>query len=95
MSLDKKEINNIAWLARLAIDESDIPKYSHDLSSILGLVEKMESVDTTSIEPMAHPLELKARLRKDEVSETNQREEFQSIAPAVKDGLYLVPKVIE
>ncbi len=95
MSLDKKQINNIAWLARLAIDEDDLMKYGQDLSNILVLVEKMNVVNTTNIEPMTHPLELKARLRKDEVSETNQREAFQSNAPAIENGLYLVPKVIE
>ena len=95
MSFDKQEIADIAWLARLAIDENEVPGYSNELSSILDLVAQMNSIDTTDVEPMAHPLEIKARLRPDEVIETNQREEYQSIAPAVEDGLYLVPKVIE
>ena len=95
MSLNKTEIEKIAWLARLAIDEKDIQDYSRDLSSILGLVEQMNAVDTASITPLAHPLEIRARLRPDVVTEANQREKFQSIAPAVENGLYLVPKVIE
>ena len=95
MSLDKTEIQKIAMLARLAIDENDVPGYSHDLSNILGLVEQMNSIDTTNVDPMAHPLEIKARLRPDEVTETDQREKFQAHAPDVEDGLYLVPKVIE
>lgn len=95
MSLDKAEIRNIAWLARLSINEEDIPKYSLDLSKILGLVEQMNSIDTTGVDALAHPLEMTARLREDRISETNQREKFQAIAPETENGLYLVPKVIE
>ena len=95
MSLDKTDIQKIAWLARLAIDENDVTGYGRDLSNILGLVEQMNSIDTTNVDPMAHPLEIKARLRPDEVTESNQRDMFQAHAPAVEDGLYLVPKVIE
>ena len=95
MSMDKIEINKLAWLARLEIDETDIPGYIQDLDNIFELVEKMNEVDTSSLTPMAHPLEIKARLRPDEVSETNQRDKFQDIAPLTEDGLYLVPRVIE
>lgn len=95
MSLDKSEVQKIAWLARLAIDEQDIPNYSSELSNILGLVEQMNSVDTDGISPIAHPLELPARLRADEVTETDQRDHFQEHAPLTEKGCYLVPKVIE
>ena len=95
MLLDKTDIEKIAWLARLSIDADDIPNYSHDLSRILDLVAEMEQVDTSSIQPLAHPLELSARLREDAITETDQREHFQQIAPAVSNGHYLVPKVIE
>lgn len=95
MSLDKMEIEKIAHLARLAVDENAVPEYQRELGNILDMVEQMNSVDTDSIEPMAHPLEIKARLRRDEVTEQNQRDKFQSIAPAVDNGHYLVPKVIE
>ncbi|MEM6998317.1 MAG: Asp-tRNA(Asn)/Glu-tRNA(Gln) amidotransferase subunit GatC [Pseudomonadota bacterium] len=95
MSLDKSEVEKIAWLARLAIDDQDIPNYSDELSNILGMVERMNSVDTDGISPIAHPLELSARLRTDEVSEENQREHFQKDAPLTDEGCYLVPKVIE
>ena len=95
MSLDKTEVEKIAWLARLAMDENTIPEYQQDLGNILNLVEQMNKVETDAIEPMAHPLEIKARLRRDEITETNQREKFQEIAPAVENGHYLVPKVIE
>ena len=95
MSLDKSDIDKIAWLARLSISEADIPNYIHDVSNILDLVEKMNSVNTDNIEPLSHPLELTARLREDKVTESNQRAHFQEIAPAVDNGHYLVPKVIE
>lgn len=95
MSSGKMDIRKIALLARLTIDDRDIPGYSRDLSNILDLVEQMNSVETTDVDPMAHPMEIKARLRPDEITETNQREKFQAQAPAVEDGLYLVPKVIE
>jgi aspartyl-tRNA(Asn)/glutamyl-tRNA(Gln) amidotransferase subunit C len=95
MSLDKSEVQKIAWLARLAIDEQDIPNYSDELSKILGLVERMNSVDTNGITPIAHPLELPARLRTDEVTEKDQRDHFQEHAPLTDEGCYLVPKVIE
>ncbi|MFQ5659538.1 MAG: Asp-tRNA(Asn)/Glu-tRNA(Gln) amidotransferase subunit GatC [Gammaproteobacteria bacterium] len=95
MSLDKTEIEKIAWLARLALDEDDIPNYSRDLANILALIEQMNSVDTAGIEPLAHPMEIKARLRHDTVTEDDQRERFQAIAPAVGNGHYLVPKVID
>ncbi len=95
MSLGKEEIEKIAWLARLALDEDDIPSYSRDLSNILAMVEQLNAIDIKNIEPLAHPLEIKARLRNDAINEIDQREKFQNIAPAVKNGHYLVPKVLE
>ena len=95
MALDKSDVENIAHLARLAIDEADIPDYANNLSNILDLVAQMDSVDTSDVVPMAHPLEAAQRLREDVVTESNQREHFQEHAPAVEDGLFLVPKVIE
>ena len=95
MSLDKFDIDKIAWLARLSISEGDIPNYIHDVSNILDLVEKMNSINTDNIEPLSHPLEITARLREDKVTETDQRAHFQEIAPDVDSGHYLVPKVIE
>ena len=95
MSLGSAEVAKIAHLARLAISEADIPSYARNLSSILELVAQMNAVDTTGVEPLAHPLEMAQRLRPDAVSESDQRERFQAIAPRVEAGLYLVPKVIE
>ena len=86
---------NIAHLARLAIDDADIPNYANNLSNILELVEQMNAIDTTDVEPMAHPLDAVQRLRKDEVTEQNQRDHYQQVAPLTEAGLYLVPKVIE
>jgi aspartyl-tRNA(Asn)/glutamyl-tRNA(Gln) amidotransferase subunit C len=95
MSLDRSDVERIAYLARLAIDEQDIPQYTENLSSILQLVDEMQAIDTTGVEPLAHPLDGEQRLRVDEVSEMNQREQLQSVAPATEEGLFLVPKVIE
>jgi aspartyl-tRNA(Asn)/glutamyl-tRNA(Gln) amidotransferase subunit C len=95
VALERKDVENIAHLARLAISEADIPEYARNLSSILALVEQMSAVDTAGVAPRAHPLDAVQRLREDAVTETDQREHFQAIAPAVEAGLYLVPKVIE
>ena len=95
MSLGPEEVKNIAHLARLNIDESDIESMAKNLSSILDLVEQMNAVDTSDVTPMAHPQDMTQRLRPDEVLEENQREQFQKIAPQIENGLYLVPKVIE
>jgi aspartyl-tRNA(Asn)/glutamyl-tRNA(Gln) amidotransferase subunit C len=95
MALDKKDVEAIAHLARLAIDEDDIDGYADNLSNILGLVDQLNSVDTEGVMPMAHPMHMVQRLRADEVSESDQREHLQQHAPAVERGLFLVPRVIE
>ena len=95
MSLSPAEVEKIAHLARLAISEEDTSTYARNLSSILELVEQMNAVDTSGVAPLAHPLEMAQRLRPDAVSEENQRELFQAIAPSTEAGLYLVPKVNE
>ena len=95
MSLTKQDVENIAHLARLAIDDADVPNYANNLSNILELVEQMNAIDTTDVDPMAHPLDAVQRLRKDEVTEHNQRDHYQQVAPLTEAGLYLVPKVIE
>ncbi|GAB6141663.1 Asp-tRNA(Asn)/Glu-tRNA(Gln) amidotransferase subunit GatC [Methylosoma difficile] len=95
MSLTAEDVNKIAHLARLGIDEGDVLAYAEDLSGLLALMAQMGEVDTDGVQPMAHPLDQSQRLRADVVSENNQRDHFQTIAPQVADGLYLVPKVIE
>ena len=95
MSLDRSEVEKIAHLARLAVSESEAESLSQDLSNILDLVAQMDAVDTADVVPMAHPLGMAQRLRPDQVTEEDRRDDFQRVAPAVEDGLYLVPKVIE
>lgn len=95
MALDRSDVTNIAELARLEIAEADIPQYQTELSNILDLVEQMNAVNTDDVQPMAHPTDAVQRLRKDEVTEANQREKYMACAPAKEEGLFLVPKVIE
>ena len=95
MSLDESQVAKIAHLARLSVEAEDAAAIAADLSRILELVEKMEACPTDAVEPMAHPMDAVQRLRADEVTEVDQRERFQSIAPSVDDGHYLVPRVIE
>lgn len=94
-SLDQATVEKIANLARLAINKEDMGNYAQQLNGILDLVEQMNAVNTSDVQPMAHPQDQAQRLRKDEVLEPDQRELFQSIAPKVEAGFYLVPKVIE
>ncbi|MEW8691832.1 MAG: Asp-tRNA(Asn)/Glu-tRNA(Gln) amidotransferase subunit GatC [Candidatus Thiodiazotropha endolucinida] len=95
MSLDKSDVEKIAHLARMALDESQIDAYVEDLSNILDLVEQLEAANTDVIEPMSHPLHMAQRMRSDEVTEGDYREANQAVAPKTENGLYLVPKVIE
>jgi aspartyl-tRNA(Asn)/glutamyl-tRNA(Gln) amidotransferase subunit C len=95
MLLERAEVEKIAHLARIAIDEGQLASVGRDLSNILDLVAQMNAVDTAAVAPMAHPLDMAQRLRPDTVTETDRRERFQAIAPATEAGLYLVPKVIE
>ncbi|MCP4333922.1 MAG: Asp-tRNA(Asn)/Glu-tRNA(Gln) amidotransferase subunit GatC [Gammaproteobacteria bacterium] len=95
MTLKSDDVRSIAHLARLHIDEDTIEHYVHDLSSILSLVDQMNQVDSSAVAPLANPLDATQRLRSDEVTEVDQRDKFQAIAPDVEAGLYRVPKVIE
>ncbi len=95
MPLDHADVKKIAHLARLDLSDEKMEGIAIDLTNILELVEQLSAVDTAGVVPMAHPLQMAQRLRSDEVTETNRRELFQSIAPQTENGLYLVPKVIE
>ena len=95
MTISRKDIEKVAVLARIRVDEEQVSALEKDLGNILDLVDQLAAADTDSVEPMAHPLNAVQRLRADEVTETNQREVFQAIAPATENGLYLVPRVIE
>jgi aspartyl-tRNA(Asn)/glutamyl-tRNA(Gln) amidotransferase subunit C len=99
MSLSDDQVRRIARLARIAVRPQESAAVIDRLNRVLALVEQMRAVDTTGIEPMAHPLDAQLpggqRLRPDEVTEPDLREANQAVAPAVQDALYLVPKVIE
>ncbi len=95
MSLDNAQVIKIAHLARLSISEEETASYAKDLSSILELVEKMNTANVDGVTPMAHPLNMTQRLRIDEVTETDQRDALLANAPAAESNLFLVPKVIE
>jgi aspartyl-tRNA(Asn)/glutamyl-tRNA(Gln) amidotransferase subunit C len=95
MSLSKDEVDRIARLARLAVRPDESLAVSERLNRVLGMIETMRAVDTRQVEPMSHALDVVQRLRPDEVTEIDQRPQFQAVAPAVERDLYLVPKVIE
>lgn len=95
MAISREDIEKVALLARIRLEDSQIASLENDLGNILNLVDQLQAADTSAVEPLAHPLDAVQRLRADEVTESNQREAFQRIAPATEDGLYLVPRVIE
>ncbi len=95
MALDKTEVEKIAHLARLHISESETIDVTTRITDILTLIDQMQSVDTEAVEPLAHPRDMVQRLRADEITEENQRDTLQQLAPTSEDGLYLVPKVLE
>jgi aspartyl-tRNA(Asn)/glutamyl-tRNA(Gln) amidotransferase subunit C len=95
MPLNHEDVSRLAHLARIAVTDQEVAKISIKLNGVLAMIEEMRAFDTTGVAPMAHGIDVVQRLREDRVTETNQRELLQSIAPQVEDGLYLVPKVIE
>jgi aspartyl-tRNA(Asn)/glutamyl-tRNA(Gln) amidotransferase subunit C len=96
VTLTRRDVEDIALLARLQISEQELPVYAGSLSRILDFVQQLSAVATEGIEPMAHPLENQVQpLREDLVTETDHRDRYQGNAAAVEAGLYLVPKVIE
>lgn len=95
MILTADQILQVAKLARLEIQPDQVDHYATQLSRILDMVGELSKADTEGVQPMAHPLSMVQRLRRDVVTETDQRDRFQAHAPAVQDGLFVVPKVIE
>lgn len=95
MSIQSEDVLKIAHLARLEIQQEQVEAYTSDLSNIMNLVEQMNQVDTSDVEPMAHPLDQMQRLRSDVVTEVDQRDTLQQNAPDTEDGLFLVPRVID
>ena len=95
MAVSEDEVRKVSQLARLAILDKNVPVYAAKLSGILDMVEQLNAVDTTGVEPMSNPLDSVQRLREDVVTESDHREHYQACAPEVEKGLYLVPKVLE
>ena len=95
MALTLNDVKRVAHLARIAISDAEAQSTHTQLSGIFELIAQMEAVDVSTITPMSHAQDVVQRLRADAVTETNQREPYQAVAPQVDAGLYLVPKVIE
>lgn len=100
MSLDLSDVKRLARLAQLDLNDDQAVNTLAKLNGIFALVEQMRAVDTTGVEPLNHPIaayqdNVALRLRDDQVTEPNRRDDYQQVAPATQDGLYLVPKVIE
>lgn len=95
MKFNNKDIFKIAKLSRVAISEEDCEKYSNELGNIFDLINQMQAIDTSDVEPMYNPHDMTLNLREDVVTESNKRDEYQEVAPKTESGLYLVPKVIE
>jgi aspartyl-tRNA(Asn)/glutamyl-tRNA(Gln) amidotransferase subunit C len=95
MAIDRDEIARIAHLARLEVSDQMASHTAEELTRILDFVGTMNAVDTSGVTPMAHPLDAVQRLREDQITEEDRRDDFQACAPAVEDGLYLVPRVVD
>lgn len=95
MTIERADIEKLAELARIQITEDTISAITRSLGDVLDLVDQLQAADTDNVEPMAHPLDAVQRLRPDQVTEPDQRDALQTVAPAVENGLFLVPKVID
>ncbi len=95
MKVDEAVVNTVANLAKLKLEAGDIDTTIEQMSRILALMEQMQAVDTSGVEPLAHPLDAVQRLREDVVTESDQHEKYQAVAPETDSSLYLVPKVVE
>ena len=92
--MEKSEIDKVAQLARLRVSPAEADEVAARIGRILAMIDQMRAVDTTDVEPLAHPLDAVQRLRADEVTETDRRDELLALAPAERNGLFTVPKVI-
>ncbi len=96
MAISQKDIETVAHLARLHLSENEEQEVLGSINSILAMIDQMQAVDTTNVEPLAHANDAaRQRLREDVVTETNQRDNLLKLAPSAENGLFLVPKVIE
>lgn len=95
MSLSPDEVRHVARLARLAVNDDQVPQVTEKLNDVMNLLDQMQSIDTQGVEPLTNPLDRTQVLRADVVTETDARVELMENAPAQQDGLFLVPKVID
>jgi aspartyl-tRNA(Asn)/glutamyl-tRNA(Gln) amidotransferase subunit C len=95
MSVDAKDIEKVATLSRIQISPDQIPEVTNSINTVLGLIDKMQAIDTSDVEPLANPHDALQTLRADKVTASNEREILMSNAPSVQDGLFVVPKVLE
>jgi aspartyl-tRNA(Asn)/glutamyl-tRNA(Gln) amidotransferase subunit C len=95
MTVSEQEVRRLAMLARIELNEAETAAVGEQLNGIFGLIEQLQAVDTRGVEPMAHAGTAVLRLREDRVAESDRHELYQSVAPQVEEGLYLVPRVIE
>ena len=95
MSLDSSDIEKLAVLSRIEINQATVDEVAENISNVLKLVDQLQAADTDGVAPMAHPMDAVQVLRADNVTETNHRDKYQACAPATQDGLYLVPRVVE
>jgi len=95
MALSLDDVRRVAHLARIAVTDAEVAAVHGKLAGVFALIEQMQKIDTEGVEPMSHAQDLTLRLREDKVTEVDRRDAFQSIAPQVEHGLYLVPRVIE
>jgi len=95
MAISREDIEKVAFLARIDVDDAAKTALEKDLTEILQLVDQLQTADTDNVTPMAHPLDAVQRLRPDEITESVNRDDFQRLARQTEDGLYLVPRVVE
>ena len=95
MTIKRHEIEKLATLSRISIDEKTITDVTERLSSVLDLVDQLQTANTDSVRGVSRPFQVSQRLRADDITESNHRDEFQAIAPATDNGLFIVPKMID
>lgn len=95
MALERCDVEKLAHLAQLGLDDAQLASSTTSLNTVLEMINAMQAVNTDNVTPLANPLEINQRLRPDTVTESNHRDDYQTLAPAVENSLYLVPKVID
>ncbi len=94
MTIHQDDIAKLCRLAQIALDDGERAATNADLDKMIQMIDVLQSIDTDGVEPLAHPLDAAQRLRADEITELVDRDRYQASAPAVQDGLYLVPRVL-